>query len=265
MENLVIKGVECRLNENGVVELNLDHVARGLGFIKRDIKNGVYYERLHKQNIQKWLLSFGLLKSENEELPDFIPENIFYKLCLKAENQIALSFQNLVTDDILPSIRKNGAYLTPKKIEEVLLNPDTIIQLAQNWKEEKEKRLELETKFYQQQEIIEHKDKVIDELVPDAEYTNQVLLSKSTFTATQIAKEFGIGAVTLNRKLHKLGVQYKVGEQWVLYAKYQDKDYTETNTYTEIKNGVPKTFHSTVWTEKGRKFIHELLKNKATA
>lgn len=95
--NLIIKGVECRLNENGIVELNLEHVARGLGFVKRDSKNGIVYERVHKQNVQKWLYSFGLLKSENEELPDFVGENIFYKLCFKAESQIAKNFQNLVT------------------------------------------------------------------------------------------------------------------------------------------------------------------------
>ena len=71
---------------------------------------------------------------------DFIPENIFYRLAMKAKSETAEQFQAFVADEVLPSIRKRGAYLTPAKIEEVLLNPDTIIQLAQALKEEQEAR-----------------------------------------------------------------------------------------------------------------------------
>ena len=75
---------------------------------------------------------------------DFIPENIFYRLAMKAKNETAERFQALVADEIIPSIRKHGAYMTPQKIEEVLLNPDTIIKLATELKAEQEKRMALE-------------------------------------------------------------------------------------------------------------------------
>lgn len=110
----VIEGVKARLNNEGVAELNLEDVARGLGFLKREEKKGSVYERVNNQALSKWLFEFGILNSENEKLPDFIPENIFYKLCFKAKNEVARAFQDLVTDVILPTIRKTGKYETPK-------------------------------------------------------------------------------------------------------------------------------------------------------
>ena len=60
-----------------------------------------------------------------------------YKLAFKANNVLAEKFQDWLAVDVLPAIRKHGGYLTPEKIEEALLNPDTLIQLATNLKEER--------------------------------------------------------------------------------------------------------------------------------
>jgi anti-repressor protein len=112
--------------------------------------------------------------------------------------------------------------------------------------------------------ILESRDEaqrmIIDHLTPDAEYTRSTLKSQSVMTTTQLAKEMGMSAITLNKKLKQLRIQYKIGGQWVLYAEYQDKGYTNTHTYTEDVNGDVRTWHSTVWTESGRKFVHELIK-----
>lgn len=114
-----------------------------------------------------------------------------------------------------------------------------------------EKQL-LEAKTHEQ-------ERVIQEQAPKVEYYDDVLNSTSTYTATQIAKEFGWGAETLNRKLKEKGVQYKQSGQWLLYAKYQDKGYTKTVTrsYTGT-SGKIHTSQQTVWTEPGRHFIHSL-------
>jgi prophage antirepressor-like protein len=267
MNNIIIKGVECRLNENGVIELNLEHVARGLGFTQI-AKSG--NEVVRWETVRSYLQEYNVIPESwdgvgKNGLPCFILENIFYKLVLKAKNETARGFQDLVTDEILPSIRKTGMYATPDTVERILQDPDTAIKILEAIKDERAKRLEAESKIYQQEEIIDHKNNEIKQLLPDAQYTRDTLKSVSTFTATQIAKELGMSAVTLNRKLHDMGVQYKVGEQWVLYAKYQDGGYVDTYTYTEIIDGISKTYHSTVWTEKGRKFIHELIKNGKVA
>lgn len=100
----------------------------------------------------------------------------------------------------------------------------------------------------------------LKEAAPKVEYHDKVLTSTSTYNTTNIAKEFGMGAPSLNKILHEKGVQYKSGGQWLLYSKYQDRGYTRTvtNTY-DNGHGEVHTRQQTVWTEKGRQFIHSLL------
>ena len=98
-----------------------------------------------------------------------------------------------------------------------------------------------------------------NELQPKASYYDLVLQNKSLLTVSKIAKDYGMSAVTLNRKLHDLGVQYKQGDIWLLYAKYQDKGYTQTTTHV-IDADNSKV--NTKWTQKGRLFIYDLLKQE---
>ena len=173
----------------------------------------------------------------------YITESGVYKLTFQSRKPQAEKFSDWVTGEVLPSIRKHGAYLTPDKVEEVLLNPDTIIKIAQNLKEEQEKRRQLE---------IEN-----NELKPKANYCEQVLQSENAVVTTQIAKDYGMSPQALNSILHELGVQYKVDGQWVLYSKYQDKGYTKSCTVID-RFGEPRM--QTKWTQKGRLFIYQMLK-----
>lgn len=141
----------------------------------------------------------------------------------------------------------------------MLQSDDYIIARSQEILQGKVKALESEVA--QQQEVMEIKDRQIEQLLPDADYTRKVLASKDTFTTSQIAKELGFGAPTLNKKLRQLKVQYKHNGQWLLYHRYQNKGYVKVNTYCETINGETRTFHTTVWTEKGRQFILNLLKS----
>jgi antA/antB antirepressor domain protein len=102
---------------------------------------------------------------------------------------------------------------------------------------------------------------------PKVAYYEEVLQSQSTYNTNQIAKELGTSAITLNKKLRDLGVQYKQGGTWLLYHKYQNKGYTKTQTYPFVdSNGNTQTSMQTVWTEEGRLFIHKILKQElATA
>lgn len=117
---MVVNGIKGRLDENGMVELNISDVAIGLGFIQK--KNNVEYIRWDRLN--KYLEEFSFPTcGEN----DFIPENIFYKLCFKANNKIAMDFQDKVTNEILPSIRKTGMYSINKY---QLTNKDGLTQIS---------------------------------------------------------------------------------------------------------------------------------------
>ena len=137
-----INGIEC-FEKDGTAYLKLETVARGLGFT--DTSKGTEYVRWN--TVRQYLDEIGF--SQEVAKNDFIPENIFYRLAMKAKNEAAEKFQAKVADEIIPSIRKHGAYMTPQKIEEVLLNPDTIIKLATDLKAEREHRMALETKIEQ--------------------------------------------------------------------------------------------------------------------
>ena len=102
---------------------------------------------------------------------------------------------------------------------------------------------------------------------PNVAYYEEVLQSQSTYNTHPIANELGTSAITLNKKLRDLGVQYKQGGTWLLYHKYQNKGYTKTQTYPFVdSNGNTQTSMQTVWTEEGRLFIHKILKQElATA
>jgi anti-repressor protein len=80
----------------------------------------------------------------------FINESGLFSLILRSNKPEAKQFRKWLTSEVLPSIRKHGGYLTPQKIEEALLNPDTLIQLATNLKEERQKRISAETAVQEQ-------------------------------------------------------------------------------------------------------------------
>lgn len=107
-EIMTISGVSC-YEKDGTAYLNLEAVARGLGFT--DKKGDVEYVR--------WNRVDGYLKELNfatcGERPSYIPENIFYRLAMKAKNETAEKFQALVADEIIPSIRKTGSYFAGSK------------------------------------------------------------------------------------------------------------------------------------------------------
>lgn len=92
---------------------------------------------------------------------------------------------------------------------------------------------------------------------PKVRYFDEVLHSPSTYTVTQIAKELGMSGRELNRRLKALGIQFRQGGTWLLTARYQKEGYTQTHTHSwQSRCGETGTAMHTVWTEKGRLFIH---------
>lgn len=142
MENLQIvtfDGIKC-YEENGVCYLELEGVARGLGFTQ--VKNEVEYVRW--ETINSYLKSFGFSQEVGKDT--FIPENVFFRLAMKAKNEAAERFQAKVADEILPSIRKHGIYATDKVIDGIINNPDFGIELLTKLKQERQARIEAERK-----------------------------------------------------------------------------------------------------------------------
>ena len=118
-----------------------------------------------------------------------------------------------------------------------------------------------EEEIKQLEDSVQQMDKVITELTPKADYADRILSSNDCMTVTQVAQDYGLSAVSFNRILSRAGIQRKVGEQWILYAEYQGKGYVQNKTYDyEKANGTTGTKLSTVWTQKGRLFLYNRLK-----
>lgn len=171
-----------------------------------------------------------------------------YNLILLSRKSEAKKFKRWITHEVLPSIRKHGAYLTPEKIEEVLLNPDTIIQLAQQLKEEKQKRLEAE--------------KTIQIMKPKAEFFDAVAGSKDAIDMNRAAKliyeETRMGRNKLFKLLREKGVLMKDN---IPYQEYIDKGYFRTieQKYTK-PDGTTHIYIKTLVYQKGLDFLRKIIK-----
>ena len=242
-----ICGVDC-YEKDGTAYLRLDTVARGLGFTKKaDSGNEV----VNWTRVRGYLSDLGVVQKCTTG--DFIPENIFYRLAMKAKNAAAEAFQAKIADEVIPSIRKHGAYMTEETIDKILSDPDTIIRLATDLKAEREKRKALEAENEQQRQTIK-------DFEPIKQYVDTILESTGTLTTSQIAADYDLSARTLNKILHEEGVQHNVNGQWILYRKHMGMGYTKSKTIPITRSdGSPDTKIHTQWTQKGRMMIHEIL------
>ena len=174
-EIMNIGGVDC-YEKDGTAYLKLEAVARGLGFtqIAKSGNEVVRWER-----VRKYLEELGIPTCGDD---DFIPENIFYRLAMKAKNETAERFQALVADEIIPSIRKHGAYMTPETLEQAILNPDMMIKLCTALKDEQDKNKALQavnSSLTVDNQIMKPKADYFDELVDRNLLTNFRSLSDS--------------------------------------------------------------------------------------
>ena len=177
-----------------------------------------------------------------------INESGLYSLILSSKLPTAKAFKRWVTSEVLPSIRKTGAYSVqvPRTLKEAL-------QLALE-QEEKLEALQLDNIIKTQQ---------IAELTPKATYYDLILQCKDLLSVTEIAKDYGMSAKGMNKKLHELGVQYNQSGVWFLYAKYQSEGYTQTKTQNYPKpDGTQGSRTHMYWTQKGRLFLYDFLKSK---
>lgn len=178
-------------------------IAKSLGYdqphkaIERHCKRGMVRNVPHPQNPEKTI-----------EMK-FIPESDVYRLIVKSKLPQAEEFEKWLFEEVLPSIRKYGGYLTPEKLEEALLNPDTLIKLATNLKQEQEKNIELTLVNKQQQELIEKQQPKV--LFAEAVETSETSILVGELAKILKQKGFNIGQNKLFELLRKDGYLMKQG------------------------------------------------------
>ena len=230
---------------NGEPRMVGKDVAQALGYANTKDALASHVDEEDKRIIQR---------SENAtfDIPNrgltLINESGLYSLVLSSKLPGAKRFRRWVTNEVLPSIRKHGAYMTPETLQQALLNPDTMIQLCQQLKDEQERSARLKA--------------ANERLEPTARYAHDCLLADGGRLASSIAQEYGMSAIKFNKLLHRLGIQYKQGGQWLLYAKHTGKGYTETRVNLIPHNdGFTHQHPETLWTAKGRAFLYKMLKD----
>ena len=225
---ITISGVRAYLDENNTAWINLEDAARGLGFTQE--KNGVEYVKWER--VREYLRQFNFSpKVEKTDSNAFIPENIFYRLAMKANNATAEKFQALVADEILPTIRRTGSYSVSE------YRPDTpaadavydIGKMADNIQSifAVKRGIALSQAIDTVSIMRGVKLENLKQLLPPAEYEIGYL------NATAIGKRLGTTPIKANQLLEKAKLQYKDGKNWRISE--EGKNYGEEMPYT--KNG----------------------------
>ena len=173
----------------------------------------------------------------------FINESGLYSLILSSKLESAKRFKHWVTSEVLPAIRKQGGYMVAKQGESDEVIMARALQILHA--------------------TVQRRNEQIAKLQPKADYADEVLDSVTCITTTQRAKELGMTAQELNRRLCEMRIQYWQSGQYMLYAEFARQGFAKSRTHKRVlKHGMVITEMYLVWTERGREFIHQLLNPK---
>ena len=233
---------------------------------------------LRTDNVKKRLkcnpYSIGVIDSMGrEQTAMFINESNLYKVIMRSDKPQAEAFQDWVCGEVLPSIRKSGGYIAAQPEE----TPEMILAKALRIADETMKRQQAQlaqaeqTISNQEQRLqmaegqIEVQTQEIKEMKPLADYTTDVLQSKSTYTLTQVAKDLGFTSVyKFTDWCKERSILYYQSKQWIPNSKFSAQGYFATRTHKYIKkDDTIGTELSTVVTERGRMWLHALLDRAA--
>lgn len=238
------------IDENGNILFCGNDVAKALGY---SIPRKAITDHC------KGVLKRNTLTNGGNQQLSYIPESDLYRLIVKSELPSAEKFEKWVFDEVLPTIRKHGGYLTPEKLEEVLLNPDTLITLAQNLKAEQERNKLLTAK------VAEDKPKVL--------FAEAVATSQSTILVGQLAKLLKQNGIDIGQNrlfewlrqngylIRQKGNNYNLPTQRAMdLGLFRIKESTHLNG-----DGVSVTTKTTKVTGKGQQYFIEKFLSEKTA
>ena len=235
MENVKHKrkeGVQLFVNKDLELEVRAVEIDGEGWLVGKDVAEALGYSNTAKAirdhvDIEDKLSERIVLSGQNREVI-LINESGFYSLILRSDMPKAKQFKRWVTSDVLPSLRKHGMYAT----DELLDNPDLLIEVATRLKEERVARLEAE----KQRDKLLHQNKL--------------------YTTSEIAKELGLSSATkLNNLLSDKKIQYKQNKTWLLYSMYSELGLVSIKQEI-LDNG--KIIYDRKWTGKGRDFVLNL-------
>lgn len=190
------------------------------------------------------------------QIASFVNESGLYSLIFGSKLDSAKVFKKWVTSEVLPTIRKHGGYIVANEDDTADELMARALIVAQKTLERRDERIRL------LEAVNTEQAKAISEMSPKATYYNIILQSPSTITVTQIAQDYGMSAKAFNKLLHTLGIQRKMGRQWVLYSEYISNGYVQSATEPMKNSHTGRSYTYSRWTQKGRIFLYNELKNR---
>lgn len=246
---MIFEGNEVEVFElNGQVLFNPKHVAEILDIadVKSSIRNFSDKQVVKIKNSDVRSMHFRKLNNAGE---NFLTESGVYKLVFKSRKPEAERFSDWVTDEVLPSIRKHGAYMTNDVIERTLTDPDYLIQLATALKEERQARQLAEQTIEKQKPLVDFANQVSD---------TTDLIDMKTMAKLLKDNNINIGRNRLFEFLRMKGILMKDNQP---YQQYVDAGYFKVNEYTYTNSfGQTKTNRQTFVTGKGQLYITKKVK-----
>lgn len=232
-----------------------------VGFVGKDVAQVLGYklprkailDHVEKDDVLKWNLIDAMGRNQ---LTTIINESGLYSLILASKLPKAKEFKHWVTAEVLPQIRKTGGYIPVKEGDDEKVILCKAVKILMN-------TVELQKQSIEQQKIeLMEQDLEIARLTPKAMYAEDVLLSPTCYTMTEVAKSLSMTVFELQHRLHELRIIYRSPSgKWMLYADYLNRGY---EAYRTSRMGdIPGTHRWTdsylVWTERGREFVIKTL------
>ena len=223
-------------NELGEVMFCAKDVAEALGY---KLARKAVQDHVDEGDVLKW----NTPTTSGVQMMLYVNESGLYSLILSSKLESAKRFKHWVTSEVLPAIRKQGGYMVAKQGESDEVIMARALQILHA--------------------TVQRRNEQIAKLQPKADYADEVLDSVSCITTTQLAKELGMTAQELNRRLCEMRIQYWQSGQYMLYAEFARQGFVKSRTHKRVlKHGMVITEMYLVWTERGREFIHQLLNPK---
>lgn len=193
-------------------------------------------------------------------MANFVNESGFYDVLLQSKSTKVKPFRKWVTSDVLPSLRKHGAYMiTREEDTPEMIMARAVLYANSKIEEMKEQQLEL-------QQQLELKEKQIEVQAPKVEYYEEILKSNNLHTITTIAATYNMSAVTMNRILLLAKVIRRTGNEYSLTAKYQGEHIAKSEKFKYVNSkGETGSKNDLRWTEKGHSIIHDVVKRAINA
>ena len=236
-QNVEFGAIRTMSNEQGEVMFCAKDVALALGYKKP--LDAIAHHVESEDSVKHGLLDNRGCKQRTI----FINESGLYSLILSSKLESAKRFKHWVTSEVLPAIRKQGGYMVAKQGESDEVIMARALQILHA--------------------TVQRRNEQIAKLQPKADYADEVLDSVTCITTTQLAKELGMTAQELNRRLCEMRIQYWQSGQYMLYAEFARQGFAKSRTHKRVlKYGMVITEMYLVWTERGREFIHQLLNPK---